>query len=206
MEKQQALMPLDISYDLVYCIDCLSEEEQAKYKISQELIDFLASIGVKNSRIICPDKKAFIEACSYLEKRAKEGTKFCLHIVSHGNNDGIGIKATGEPILWADFGDMLGVINKEMSNGLIINFTSCMGLHGIKIAEYVKTPFFGLIGYSEKLKIAKGKAINELFYTKLSEGKPIQEIIPEIQKELNDNNLYCISTEGYNTITKNKIL
>ena len=81
-----------------------------------------------------------------------------------------------------------------------------MGLHGIKIAEYVKTPFFGLIGYSEKLKIAKGKVINELFYTKLSEGKPIQEIIPEIQKELNDNNLYCISTEGYNTITKNKIL
>ena len=152
MKEQQVPMSLDISYDLVCCIDCLSDEEQAKYKISQELIEFLASIGIKNLSLICPDKKAFIEACSYLKEKAKKSVKFCIHIISHGNKNGIGIKATGEPILWKELGDMLGVINNEMNNGLILNFTSCMGLHGIKITEHIKMPFFGLVGYSEKIE------------------------------------------------------
>jgi hypothetical protein len=205
MKQKTQLNPCDVNWDKIIIIDCLSEEERQKHEISEDLMQFLADKGIKQQCCKCNDKKSFLEACECIICEAKKGRKFCLHIVSHGNNDGIGIKETNEPILWKELGSILEQMNNAMNGNLILNMTSCMGLYGIKIDDYVQNnPFFGLIGYRGELKIKIGKEINELFYFKISEGKPIQVVIPEIKKELNDNDLYCISTQGYNMI-KNEI-
>jgi len=139
-----------------------------------------------------------------LTKLAANGTKLCLHIVSHGDKTGLWIETTQEEVTWEEFRSFLQTINTSMGGTLTINMTSCLGLHGIKIVdENASTlPFFGLIGYSVDLEVDRAKEINHLFYQKLLDGKQINEAVEEIKTELNDNGLYCISSEGFKAIKK----
>lgn len=203
-------LQLDVEYDQIFIIDCLTEDQYNNWKISQELMQYLAGNGIQQATSICRNKKLVIGTLQYLVKLAKSGAKFCLHIVSHGDENGLWIESTDEDITWEEFRNLLKDINLAMNGSLTVNMTSCLGLHGIKIVDENSSilPFFGLIGYSEDLEVDKGKEINRLFYKKLLAGTQINKIVEEIKTELSDTNLYCISSVGYkaikNILTKNK--
>lgn len=204
------LQNLDTEYDQVFFIDCLPEDEYNDWRISQDLMKFLADNGVVQTASICRTKKLVIATLQHLLKIAHIGTKFCLHIVSHGDKTGLWVKTTGEDIFWTDFTKLLEQINKAMGGTLLVNMTSCLGLHGIKIVDENSDnyPFFGLIGYSDDLEVDRGKEINRQFYTKIMDGKEVQVAVSELRKELKDDKLYCMSSQGFkiikNTLSKHK--
>lgn len=193
---------LDVEYDQIFIIDCLTEDQYNNWKISQDLMQYLADNGIQQTVSVCRNKKLVVSTLQHLAKLAASGTKFCLHIVSHGDENGLWIETTNEDITWYEFRNFLENINSSMGSSLIINMTSCLGLHGIKIVDEKSSllPFFGLIGYSEDLEVDRGKEINNLFYKKMLDGKQINDIVDEIKIELTDKNLYCISSVGYKSI------
>lgn len=196
------LQNLSVEYDQIFFIDCLPEDEYNDWKISQDISQFLSDNGILQNTSICRNKKLVIATLNYVLKLASNETKICLHIVSHGDKDGLWIKSTDEDILWTDFKQLLGQINDAMGGTLLLNMTSCKGLNGIKIVDANATnyPFFGLIGYSVDLEVDRGKDINKMFYEKILNGKQIYDAVSELKKELNDDNLYCISSQGYKII------
>lgn len=201
---------LDVEYDQIFIIDCLPEDQYNDWKISQNLMQYLANNGIQQSASICRNKKLVIATLQHLVRLAANGTKFCIHIVSHGDATGLWIKTTQQEISWDEFRNFLKNINASMGGTLTLNMTSCLGLHGIKIVDENATllPFFGLVGYSKVLEVNKAKEINHLFYKKLLEGKQINEAVEEIKNELSDKNIYCISSVGYkaikNTLSRHK--
>jgi len=196
------LKPLEVSYDFVAVIDGLPADERKNWKTSDSLIHFLTENGIEQLLSLCNDKNMLLQSLEYFEKLAGNGKKFCLHIICHGNSEGIGLKATNERIKWKEFREKLSIINKLMNQSLIVNMTSCFGLHGIKIVDEHSTdyPFFGLIGPSQKIGVKRADRINKLFYSKQLEGKQVQEIVKEINKEIGTEQIYCISSEGYKAI------
>lgn len=196
------LPELDVEYDLVFIIDCLPENERQDFRLSQDLMDFLAKQGIHQTTSICENKKLVIATLNHLKKVANSGTKFFLHFISHGYEKGLWIKSTKEDIYWSEFKKHLKEINDILGGTLTINMTSCFGLHGIKIVDENSTdyPFFGLIGYSKELEVDKGKKINELYYSKLLDNKKINEAVDEIKQELNTSDIYCITSQGYKVI------
>jgi hypothetical protein len=201
---------LDVEYDLVFIIDCLSQQERGDYKISENLMKFLADNGIKQLQSQCNNKAMVLASLDYMKKLADTGVKFCLQIVSHGTEEGLWIEGTQEDIYWADLRTQLYELNQKLSNTLIINMTTCRGLNGVKIVDELKNafPFFGLIGCSRDLEVGEGKMANEMFYSKLLEGKDIAVIIPEIQQEFKDsgtadNVVYGISSQGFAHIKRN---
>ena len=202
---------LDIEYDLVFILDCLTQEERDNFKIAEDLMNFLASKGITQNRAKCENKAMVIEAFKSMNKLAETGQKFCLQIVSHGSDKGLWIKETNEFVCWDELRDNLYKLNHKLCNTLIINMTTCKGLNGIKIVNENTNdyPFFGLIGCYRDLYINEGKTVNDLFYNKLIEGKDISIIISEIQRnfKLNgntDNVIYGITSQGYKNIVKNE--
>jgi len=98
-----------------------------------------------------------------------------------------------------------------LEGNLLLNMMSCFGLNGIKINDFKKDlfPCYGVIGSANKLKIPDAKSINKKFYHKLFDGVEINAIIPEIQAEVESktgrkNVIYCITSQGYEFIQKNK--
>lgn len=203
---KEKLNNLDVEYDQVFFIDCLPEDEHNEWKISQELMTFLADNGIVQTSSICRNKKLVIVTLQHILKLATSGTKFCLHIISHGDNNGLWIKSTNEDVLWTEITELLEKINNAMGGNLMVNMTSCLGLYGIKIVDENSQhyPFFGLVGYSDDLKVEKGKEINKLFYAKIIGGREIQQAVAELRQELNDEKIYCISSQGFKII-KNKL-
>ena len=197
---------LDVTWDKVVIIDCLLEKERNDWQITEDLMQFLASIGMNQESYSCDNKKAFKKACLKILVLAKKGCNFCLHIVAHGNQDGILISTSNESISWIELEKILNETNSAMNKQLLLNMTSCKGLYGIKIADKLNSkPFFGLIGYADDLYVCLGKLINEMFYSGIANGTPIEKNIAEIQDKLDiKSKLSCISTQGYN-IVKNVI-
>ncbi|MBX0335550.1 hypothetical protein K3G39_20150 [Pontibacter sp. HSC-14F20] len=199
---------LVVEYDLVIVIDALTEKERGDFKLSEDLIKFLAKEGIKQMLFNCDDKKSVNQSLSNIQKVAESGLKFCLHFVSHGNEKGIWIKNSNETISWEEFRESLYHINRLLSNTLIINMTSCFGLNAIKIVNDSnnENPFFGLIGSNRVLWTNEAYYANRQFYTKLLAGKDISVIIPEMQNQFRifgkDNVIFGASTEGYKSILK----
>jgi len=111
-----------------------------------------------------------------------------LHIISLGDKNVLWIKSTNEDVLWTEITELLEKINNAMSRTLMVNMTSCLRLHRIKIVDENSQhyPFLGLIGYSDDLEVEKGKEINKLFYTKIISGREVQQAVTELRQELND--------------------
>jgi len=193
---------LNVDYDEVVIIDTLPESQYDKFQIVQELSKFLVKSEINHKIVTSRNRKEVLEGFQYLVNLAASGVKFCLHIVSHGSDEGLWLAETAEDVYWQELRVYLSPINTLMEGQLIVNMTSCWGLHGAKIVdEKAKVlPFFGLIGYSEKLYVPVSKQINELFYTKWLVRKPINIIVQEIRAELADDRLYCISAIGYRAI------
>lgn len=201
MKKGQKTMEAEL--DFVAIIDGLPDAQRKQCKISENLTHYLASNGIEQMLSLCDDRDMFYNTMEYFKTLAKAGKKFCLHIICHGDQNGIGInKSSDEMIIWEGFTKILAEINTFMEDKLIINMTSCYGLHGIKIVDEnsAENPFFGLIGPSKKINVKKAIEINEFYYSKQLKGKQIQKIIEEINEEYGKPIIYCISADGYKKI------
>jgi hypothetical protein len=145
---------------------------------------------------LIPSRDELLAYFQELLQEAQQGKNFMFHFVAHGNDSGIGFKHSGEFVSWSELTDIMTEINEASNNTLVLNLTSCFGLHGIKTVNPFDTgnPFFGLIGYAEKLKIKVGKEANKIFY-----GAVINE---KLQVQLNDKNFHCITSQGYSHLKK----
>jgi hypothetical protein len=195
---------LDITWDKVIIIDCLSEKERTDWKISEDLINFLCKNNIKCEPFNVCTKKSLEQVLNVkLWNMAKLGQKFCMHVIAHGNKNRLAIGGRdGVPMDWAEFENILTKINNTMSNSLLLNMSSCFGLHAIKIADrQTSYPFFGLIGYDAPLKINDAKLINQLFYSNLKKNTDVPSVVEAIKKEKEEfQHLYCISTPDYKII------
>ena len=201
---------LSVEYDLVFILDCLSQTERDDYRISEDLMNYLAGQGIKQLQAKCQNRNMVNSAFSYLERLAESGFRFCLQIVSHGTEKGLWIGETDDDILWDELKDKFESLNSKLDNSLIVNMSTCKGLNGIKIVNENedKFPFFGLIGCKRDLSIDEAKKTNELIYSKLLKGKDVSIIINEVQdyfkQAKSEDVIYGISSQGYKTI-KNKL-
>lgn len=201
---------MDVEYDLVFILDCLSQCERDEYRISEDLMIFLAGQGIEQLQAKCQNRNMVVDAFSYMEKIAQSGLKFCLQIVSHGTEKGLWIEETNDDIFWDELSAKFESLNSKLDNSLIVNMSTCKGLNGIRIVDENadKLPFFGLIGCNRDLYIDEAMKTNELFYTKMLEEKDISLIIKEIQSEFqkakSEDVIFGISSQGYKII-KNKL-
>lgn len=201
---------LNVEYDLVFILDCLSQYERDKFQISEDLMNYLAGQGIEQLQAKCQNRNMVYEAFSHMEKIAQSGLRFCLQIVSHGTEDGLWIGETNDDIFWNELRARFESLNLKLDNTLIVNMSTCKGLNGIRIVDESANefPFFGLIGCNRDLDIDEARKTNELFYMKMLEGKDIALIIKEIQAEFqktkSEDVIFGISSQGYKTI-KNKL-
>jgi hypothetical protein len=190
---------LDTEYDQVVVLDFLSEKERNKHQITIELESLFKSNKIGIMPVYLTNRNDFENTLNFLIKLAKSGQRFMIHFVAHGNADGIGFKETGDFISWLDLEPYLVLLNKECENTLVLNMTTCFGLHGIKTVNPFSSdkPFYGLIGYTSKLKIAKAKQANMDFYTCVFKGLQFNEALKEVQLNTSDLDFLCITSEGY---------
>ena len=175
---------LDVEYDLVAVIDGLPEAERKKFDMSVSLTDFLGREGLNQQVAKCNTKRGLVRALMHFLRRAAAGEKFCLHFICHGNRCGLYLRAMGEFISWGEFRAFLMKINGAMDGQLVVNMTSCEGLHGIKIVDPNQddVPFFGLIGPKEKISKPDTTRASEMFYCGQLAGKTIPGVVDEINK------------------------
>lgn len=193
---------LSVDYDYVAIVDGLNSEERDRYRISDKL------------KMVF-NKENLILQCNYVDSlhclktsllhlfiKADRGDKFIIHFVSHGNE--VGVKVGCNFVTWATLGPMLEKINNKMKERLIVNMSTCRGLHGIKMSTLTKNrPFFGLIGAKRDLKIGQAIKANKLFYRHVANGMPIQKVVPMINKNIGCDVIFNISSEGFR-ILKNR--
>lgn len=206
VQNQTKMEILDVEYDLVFILDCLSQKERDDFRISEDLMNYLASQNIEQLQTKCQNRKMVENAFYYMKNLAQSGLRFCLQIVSHGTENGLWIGETSDNILWDELKDNFESLNHKMNNTLIINMSTCKGLNGIKIVDEHSNhyPFFGLIGCKRDLNIDEAKESNELIYSKLLEGKDVSNIITEVQthfqQKISEDLIYGISSKGYKAI------
>jgi len=200
----EAITPLEVEYDFVAIIDGLPDAERNQHKISAKLKELIEAHGFACERADCNTKRAVVAALQHFRDRALAGAKFCLHFVCHGSENGLWIKGTDESIEWRLLRRHLLTINTATEGTLILNMSTCEGLHGIKIVDLAgkRLPFFGLIGVSRILFPDEAIRLNERFYSMFAASKPIQEIIREISKDPDGEVLNCITADGYKRLSQ----
>ena len=197
---------LDVEYDAVIVFDLLSQEEREKHKISSSLEELFKKNNTHITVKYFATKKEILSFLKKLLNEVKSGKKYMFHFVGHGNKKCIAFKHTSELITWDELTSILTEINEASGNTLVLNMTSCFGLHGIKTVNPFSAgnPFFGLIGYSDKLKVKVSKQANDIFYSSLIVGMKINQAVSKLQADLNDKNFHCISSQGYSFLKKLK--
>lgn len=203
---------LEVDYDFVYIIDCLSDEEKVVHELTSQLQETLKAHGIKSAVANCGNSKGLLEALDYAAKIARSGLRFCIHIVSHGSTEGLLLKHQTQLVQWSVIKSKLLVINQALGNTLLINMSTCKGLHGAKMVDDESDvfPFYGLIGCHRDLYIYEAKIINRSFYEKMISGKDVSLITAEIQAEFieagsKDSVLYCISSKGFQNLKRDGI-
>lgn len=197
---------LDVEYDCVIAFDFLSDEERQSKQIAISLAETFKKMNCCLRVYKLNDGKEFYTILNSLKKEVKSGQKFMFHFIAHGNKDGIGFKHTREFISWDDLEKILTLINSHSENTLVLNLTSCYGLNGIHTVNPFSSdsPFFGLIGYTEKLKSKTSKQANDIFYSAVIKGEKINDALRLVQKSLKDKNFHCITSQGFAYLKKLK--
>lgn len=202
---------LSVDLDFVVIIDCLSENERKVWAITAQLQKDLEDLEINIVTGLFKDKSKLLKFLSELLSKAEAGSRFWITIISHGNQKCIGFKESGELVPWIDLAPYFQKINNALENSLVLNMMSCFGLHGIKMADIKNElfPCYGLLGSGRELSPSNAKLINKKIYEKISQGKSIDNLIPEIQNEIKketgeENVIYCISSKGYSLIEKYK--
>lgn len=197
---------LSTEWDSVIILDFLSKEEREKDDISGQLQKVIQDNGYNSKPLYLENKEDLFKCLCNLEDEAKNGKRFCLHIVAHGNSDGIGFKHTMEFLSWSDLGKYLVTLNKACENTLVLNMTTCHGIHGIKTNNPLgnNASFFGIIGYDKNLNKLKSIEANSMFYKGIIEGKKINKLLTEIQSHFNDKSFHCMTSQGYFELLNSK--
>ena len=193
---------LSVAYDYVAVVDGLSLNERQNWGISAALTAHLGNEKIDCRLAQCDNSEGLAGALNVFASDAQLGKRFCMHFVCHGNQHGIQIGPATQHssfVKWNELYTHFVAINGAMNGALLINMTTCKGLHAAKVVQLngAPLPFFGLIGALRDLPIDDALAINTLFYEKQLSGMPIQQIVPSINQERGEEILYCVSGEGY---------
>jgi hypothetical protein len=197
---------LDTEYDSIVIFDMLSDSERKSDMISEKLEIFIRQNKYSVILFKLTTKEELFEKLGNLLDNVKQGEKYMFHFVCHGNTNGIGFKHTNEFIPWKLLEDNLIQINSNSNNSLVLNMTSCFGIHAIKTVNPFSSDraFFGLIGYDGTLQKLLGIKANERYYNLLMNGWKINDAIKDIVSYFSDGNFKCITAQGYSELSKKK--
>jgi len=188
---------LNAEYDRVFVIDLLSETERQTHNISGVLIKLLGDNGIEQELQLCRNKRGLSSGLRRIVNYTKSGKKCLIHFVAHGNRSCIGWKHTGETLKWGELPGTLATINGAQGGVLVLNFTSCIGINGIKIRDYCRkgVPFFGVIGPLRKIGFPEALRINDLFYKKWFTEPEIPYCVLHVNQEMKETVLWCQPSE-----------
>lgn len=187
---------LDAEYDYVGIVDCLSEEDRAQFRITEELKNLLLSEGLTTATALVHTQDQLLSALDRFYDNAVSGERFMLHFVAHGNEQGI--QVGNDFVTWPTIRPFLEKVNSATNETLLLNMSTCKGLHGIKIVDKDgQYPFFGLIGAKQDLMVSDALEANKIMYKKWLDDLPVQRLVPETNQELGKEILFNISAEGY---------
>lgn len=183
---------LNREFEEVVIIDLLPEVERQSWRISEELRQHLAQLGIPQMQLSCFYKKHVFQALDWCLVRLK-GSSFVLQFTAHGNADGVGMKATNEFIRWDELREPFLKINRGLQGELIVNMIACQGIEGVSIQtlEDPQEPFFGIVGPQIKIEVDDAKTVCNLFYEKLRDGIEIPYIVRDINDYLKKDVLWC---------------
>ncbi|ELW4651740.1 caspase family protein [Escherichia coli] len=191
---------LDVNYDYVGIVDGLSCDDRKEFGITTELGNLLRSAQLPVKEALVNTKQELLDALSTFLKDAMNGQRFMLHFVAHGNEKGIQIGT--DFVTWDILRPHLQEINAATERTLLLNMSTCKGLHGVKIVGRIgEYPFFGLIGAKDDLYVIDALNANKIMYCKWLDNLPVQKIVPETNAELGKNVLFNISSEGFRKLT-----
>lgn len=110
------------------------------------------------------NKQELINNLNHLIDTTKEGTIFTLHIVSHGNENGIGTSIS-DFMTWKELFSFTRQLNIIMHNTLLIVLSSCVG-GGIlsSIEPELRAPYMAFIGNTREVMIKDAQKGFPLFY------------------------------------------
>jgi hypothetical protein len=191
---------LDVEYDYVGIIDALEPHDRTDFRISEQLKALLTGAGVTTALAEVGSGPEMLGALKAFHKEAVSGKRFMLHFVTHGNADGI---AAGPDFVdWATMRPFLERIHAATTNSLLLNMSTCKGLHAVKITEGSGPyPFFGLIGAKKDLLVSDALEANRRVYEKWLAGMPVQKLVPETNAEMGREVLFNISSEGFRKLS-----
>ena len=196
---------LKTSYDFISILDGLSDAERKKSCISQKLNDLFTKKSFATRLKNLDSGQDFTKELNELLQLAQTGKRYLIHIVAHGNENGIlfGPKSIDANfIAWASILSQLQEIHENTCGSLILNMSTCKGLYGARMVPYNgKYPFFGIIGAKVSLSSIDAIKANEIMYTKWLTGTPIEKIVPETNNELGKPIIFNLSAEGYRRLT-----
>jgi hypothetical protein len=191
---------LDIEYDYVGIIDGLEPKDRNDFRITERLRALLNSAGVATALAEVGSEAELLGALETFRKEASAGRRFMLHFVSHGNEDGIA--AGAQFASWIKMRPFLKRIHAATKETLLLNMSTCKGLHGVKVVDETDAyPFFGLIGAKEDLGVGDALRANGIVYTKWLEGMTVPQIVAATNSEMGKELLYNISAEGYRKLS-----
>jgi hypothetical protein len=183
---------LDREFEEVVIIDLLPEGERQSWRISEELRQHLAQLGIPQMQLSCFHKKHVFQALDWCLDRLK-GSSFVLQFTAHGNDQGVGMKATSEFIKWEELREPFQKINRGLQGELVVNMIACQGIEGVGIQtlEDPLDPFFGIVGPQIKIEVSEAKTVCNQFYEKLRDGIEIPYIVRDINVSLKKDVLWC---------------
>ena len=191
---------LDVEYDYVGIIDGLSTVDRQDFRLSDELRTILNEAGIATALAQVGSRLEMLGALKAFHREALAGQRFMLHFVSHGNAKGVA--AASELVEWEALRPFLEQIHSATGHSLILNMSTCKGLHGITMTtDTGPYPFFGLIGANEDLRVADALDANKRMYTKWIAGLPISVLVPETNREMGQELLFNISAEGFRKLS-----
>lgn len=137
-------------------------------RLGQDLYDSLKNKNNQDNYFVelhCAKTKSDVaNILQHLIDTTKEGTIFTLHIVSHGNEDGIGTSLS-DFMTWKELFSFTRQLNVIMHNTLLIVLSSCVGGGILSCIEPEKrAPYMAMIGNTREVMIKDAQKGFSLFY------------------------------------------
>lgn len=193
---------LDTEFDGVALLDFLTDSERIDWGIVGALEKILTRASVSSFQLLCGNRLGALGAFHEVRSRAEAGKAYCIHIVAHGNEQGLGV-GKDDFLDWRDLGAALVPVNRALKGRLIVNLTACKGVHALKAVVLDPgndDPFFGILGVKHDLSIAEALSLNEKIYLLWLTGSPINEIVHQVNDDHGRDILHCASSEGFRAL------
>jgi hypothetical protein len=154
----------------IHIIESPSSEDIMDERREGELLTKgLKLLGIPHKYYLVIDQKTFLKALTEkIEHDNKELGIPILHLSSHGDN--LGIKLSDQSFIrWHELAPHLTSLNDRIKGNLMICISTCNGFQAAKMAHRFsdESPFFGIIGPSEKITWAEAAIGFLTFYFQL---------------------------------------